>query len=106
MKFLSIFLFFCGHFLNVLTDEFHLLNYVCDLTQNILTADSDTKDVAIGYFNSKLTPEFFSRVVECASIRSIVVTSDYSRPIENKHMRKAHLVILLSDFTNGVKIKN
>ena len=95
---------FCGHFLNVYTNEIHLLNYVCKLTHNILTVDSDTKDVAIGYFNSKLSQEFFNRVVECASTHSIVMTSNFSRPIEVKNMRKAQLVILLSDFSNWVRI--
>lgn len=103
MKLLCIFLLFYAHYIHLSsTNEINLLSYVCKVAENILKADSDTKDVAIGYFNSKLSLDFYNGVVECTSRHSIVMTSDYKRPVENKNMRKAQLVIIISDIPNLV----
>lgn len=83
-------------------DEVKLVKYVCKVTENVLKAESDTSDVAIGSFNSKMPPEFINEVTKCISKHSMVITTDFSKRIEDKNLRKAQLIILVTDETNQV----
>ena len=85
-------------------DEVKLVNYVCTVTEKILKAESDTTDVAIGSFNTKMPPEFIDEVAQCISKHSMVITTDFSKRIEDKNLRKAQLIIIVTDEVNQVSI--
>lgn len=83
-------------------EEQKLLKYICDLGEKVLTADVDTKDVAIGSINSKLPADLIDGITACISKHSMVILSDYKKAIKHENLRKASVVILLTD--NFVRI--
>ena len=85
-------------------DEVKLLDYVCTVTEKVLKAEIATTDVAIGSFNSKMPLEFLDEVTKCISKHSMVIMTDFSKRIEDKNLRKAQLIVIISDEVNQVGI--
>lgn len=79
-----------------------MVRYVCAVTEKIVNADQDINDVAIGNFNTKMPAEFLSEVTKCISRHTMVVTTDFSKKISDKNLRKAQVVIIVSDESNQV----
>ena len=82
-----------------------MVNYVCDVTEKIVQADSDTKDVVIGGFSTQLPPEFLNDVSKCISKHSMVIMADFSKRIDNPNLRKAQVIVIVSDAVNQVCFK-
>jgi hypothetical protein len=104
LRFLTIFLLIYSYKNFVVQgNEESLANYICKVSENILTADDDTKDVTIGYFQTKFSPNFINFIIKCISKHSIVLTVDFSRKIKNERLRKSAIVIIITDVENSVR---
>ena len=79
-----------------------LKDFVCKVTENIIKADGDIKDITIGQWNSKLTPDFYNSVVECVSQHSMVITSDLKAVIQHENLRRAQVIIIIADVADPV----
>ena len=113
MKIFVIFLLIYAYQDYVATQNEEILkDFVCKVTENIIKADSDTKDITIGQWNSDLSPEFYNSVVECVSQHSMVITSDLKAVIQHENLRRAQVIIIISDvvkpvsFCVAIELKN
>lgn len=97
-----ILLIYAHYEYNVRCDETNLARYVCEVTERIVTENSDTNDVVIGRFNSFMSNDFFDEISKCISRHSMVLTTDFSKKIDNENLRKAQVVIIVSDEINQV----
>lgn len=84
-------------------DEESLSKYICRVTENILTADNDTKDVTIAYLQTKFSSEFINSIAKCVSRHSLVLTVDFSVKINNARLRKSAILIIITDVEKEVR---
>lgn len=83
--------------------EVKMVNYLCVVTEKILTTDSDTKDVTIATFNNHQSLELLDEVTSCISKHSMVIVTDFSKRIQDIKL-KANLIIFLLDDLNQVSL--
>ena len=98
-----ILLIYAHYEYNVRCDELNLARHVCEVTERIVAENSDTNDVVIGKFNTRMSNGFFDEISKCISRLSMVITTDFSRKIDDRNLRKAQVVIIVSDETNQVR---
>lgn len=102
LRFGVLFLLIYAHYMRCDTHMSKLAKYVCTVTEKIANADKDATDVVIGRFNSKMPVEFLSEITKCISKHSMVITTDFSKLIDDKNLRIAKVVIIVSDEANPV----
>lgn len=100
-----ILLIYAHYEYNVRCDEANLVRYVCEVTERIVTENSDTNDVVIGKLNSRMSNDFFDEISKCISRHSMVITTDFTTKIDHQNLRKAQVVIIVSDETNLVRFQ-
>ncbi|CAG9811085.1 unnamed protein product [Chironomus riparius] len=84
----------------------NLSNYVCKIIKDLLKSNSSTQDVLIGNIGGKMWSSTINYIAGCVGHKDAVVVSDFKKPLTEKTLRKASIIVLALGWADQVRFKN
>ena len=111
MKFSAIFLTFCAfftysshHSLSIEVESNNLANYACTIAKQALKSQQNTQDILIINNILYMESNLINLITGCIPKDNPIVLHNLRMPLTEKTLRKASLVVLLSDALSPVSI--
>ncbi|KAL7042096.1 hypothetical protein ACKWTF_001028 [Chironomus riparius] len=82
----------------------NMSNFVCKITKEIITTSSHTQDVLIANLGNQRRISVVNDICDCLKDDNPIVISDLQKPIKEKDLRKATVIVLEIEWISVVRV--